>query len=227
VREKLERQSAALACPWEFRRRCRSAEVAGKGANMETIIMQIKNRWNGNVILEGEEPLKSLVEKNKKDLRDADLRGADLRGADLRGADLRGADLEGAYLRGAYLEGADLRGAELRGAYLEGADLRGAKIEFYLFPSVRLLSSIPLGVLSEELTVELMRRDAEAHPYPELFDEWANGGQCPYQNEERLWHFEEKRNLWRPGPPTMRTPDLILAICREKGWKIKGYQVNL
>ena len=96
--------------------------------------IEIKNRYNGNVIISGKyESIKDCLEKNKDadlegaDLGGADLRGADLGGADLRGANLRGADLEGADLGGAYLSGADLRGADLRGTYLEGADLRDAK----------------------------------------------------------------------------------------------------
>ena len=93
---------------------------------------QIINRFTGNVITEGDMPLRELVlhyvkEANGRGNR-ADLRGADLRGADLTGADLTGADLRGAYLRGAYLTGADLRGAYLTGADLRGADLRGADL---------------------------------------------------------------------------------------------------
>jgi uncharacterized protein YjbI with pentapeptide repeats len=172
--------------------------------------------------------------KNKKacgkraNLQDADLRGAYLQDADLRGAYLRGADLQGAYLRGADLRGAYLQGAYLRGAYLQDADLRGAylrdvKIEFINLPSIKMLASFSLGTLSDALTLELMRRDAWAHPMPELFNAWAKGGKCPYQNEDRFWLFELKKELWKPGPPNMRDSDLILAICREKGWKVSGY----
>jgi hypothetical protein len=76
--------------------------------------VEIKNRYNGSVIICGEySSVKDALEKN---------RGAYLGGADLGGAYLGGADLGGAYLRGA-----DLRGAYLRGADLRGADLRGAK----------------------------------------------------------------------------------------------------
>jgi uncharacterized protein YjbI with pentapeptide repeats len=76
-------------------------------------MIEIKNRYTGNVML-------SL---------DIDsLRRANLRGADLYGANLRGADLYGANLCGADLRGADLRGADLYGAYLRGANLDGEKI---------------------------------------------------------------------------------------------------
>jgi len=67
-----------------------------------------------------------------------------------------------------------------------------------------------------------MRRDAYAHPHPEKFDEWAKGGDCPYQNEERFWLFNEDAELWKPGLPQMADRDLIVAICKENGWGIKG-----
>ena len=214
---------------------------------------EIRNRLNGNVICEGADAIKVLAVENKADLRGADLRYADLRGADLRGAnlryanlgdadlryanlrgaDLRGADLGDADLRYANLRGADLRGADLRGADLRGADLRyadlrganlgGANLEFIRFPSIRLLSSINLGDCSKALTLELMRRDAQAHPHPERFDEWSKGGPCPYENEEYFWHLNWRKDLWKSGKPEMRDSDLILAICKEKGWGIRGY----
>ena len=214
---------------------------------------QIKNRYTGKIICEGEESIKELAWKNRADLSEAnlawanltgadlsganltgaDLSGADLAGADLAGADLAGADLAGANLAWANLAGADLAGAnlawanltgaDLSGANLTGADLSGAKIEFYQFPSIRLLSSIPLYYLSDNLTLELMRRDAWAHPHPERFDTWAKGGQCPYQNEEGFWRLQPNKALWRKGNPQMRDSDLIVEICKSQGWKIKGY----
>jgi hypothetical protein len=216
-------------------------------------MIQIKNRFTGEVLKEVNSNTLRGADLRWTNLREADLRGADLREADLRGADLReaylrGADLREADLRGADLREADLRGADLREAYLRGADLReadlrgadlreadlrgadlggayleGAKIEFIMLPSIKMLSSFDLGMLSDVLTLELMRRDAWGHPNPQLFDEWAKGGPCPYQNEDRFWLFEIKKELWKPGPPEMRDSDLILAICREKGWKVKGY----
>ena len=120
---------------------------------------------------------------------------------------------------------ADLSGADLSGANLSGANLSGAEIEFHVFPSIRTLSSIQLGTISETLAIELMRRDAWAHPHPERFQTWAEYGDCPYNGEEYFWHFDYKsaQKYWKPGNPEMRDSDLILAICKEKGWKIKGY----
>lgn len=154
---------------------------------------QIRNRWTGEVIAEGDIKLRELAEKHRANLGGADLGEANLGGADLWGANLR------------------------------GADLRGAKIDFYYFPSIRTLSSMTLRNVSDEVTLELMRLDANAHPKPELFDEWANGGDCPYQNEERWWFMPEKRGVWKPGKPTMKLSDLILEICRQEGWGIRNY----
>ena len=50
-------------------------------------MVTIRNRFNGSVITELDEP-------RGADLRGADLHGADLGGADLHGADLRDADLD-------------------------------------------------------------------------------------------------------------------------------------
>jgi hypothetical protein len=143
--------------------------------------------------------------------------------SNLMGADIVDSDLRGSNLSRANLMNSDLRGAKLMNSNIMGADLRGSNIELPQFPSIRLLSSFILGDLSPELTLELMRRDAMAHPHPELFDKWANGGDCPYKDVERFWMFQVDREIWSPGLPQMTDRDLIVAICRERGWEIKGY----
>ena len=163
---------------------------------------KIVNKISQKIICEGDESIKILAEKNKNNLQGADLQDADLRGANLRGADLQDADL--------------------RGANLQGANLQGANLQFFEFPSTKTLSTIPLKNISDEIILELMRWDAQAHPKPELFDKWAAGEDCPYQDEERWWIMPEKRGIWKPGPPTMKLSDLILEICKQEGWKIKG-----
>jgi len=67
-----------------------------------------------------------------------------------------------------------------------------------------------------------MRRDAQFHPEPAKFDEWANGGKCPYDKCicQQAYHFEHNANLWVPGKPTMTDYELLLAIAKEKNWKI-------
>jgi len=157
------------------------------------------------------------------DLRGSDLSDSDLSDSDLRGSDLRGSDLRGSDLRGSDLRGSDLRGSNLSGSNFRGSDLRGSNIEFYNLPSLRTLSSISLFNLPDNLQLELMRRDAQAHPHPELFDEWVKTKKCPYQNEERFWLFEPKPKLWKAGKPEMSDFDLIIALCKSQGWRVRGY----
>ena len=196
--------------------------------------MQIKNRWNEKIICEGDFTLKELAQNNRADLSGANLSGADLSRADLLGADLSGADLSRADLLGAdlsranlsraNLSWANLSGADLSWANLSGADLSWANnIEFYNLPSLRTLSSISFNNLPDNLQLELMRRDAQAHPHPELFDEWVQTNQCPYQNEERFWLFEPKPELWKSGKPEMSDFDLIIALVKSQGWRVRGY----
>jgi len=100
--------------------------------------VQIKNRYDSNVVVyeceapEGtENAMRFALEKavlEKANLSDANLRGANLRGANLSGANLSGANLSGANLRGANLRGANLRDANLSGANLSGANLSGANL---------------------------------------------------------------------------------------------------
>ena len=77
--------------------------------------------------------------------------------------------------------------------------------------------------MSDDLTIELMRRDAEFHPDPSKFDKWVRGGPCPYDgvNVARVFYFTESRSLWEPGRPTMTDYQLLLAIMKEKKWPIK------
>ena len=84
---------------------------------------QIKHRYIGAVLFEGEAGMTTRAMLEKATTAKADLYGADLRGANLYGANLYGADLRGANLGGANLRGADLGGADLYGANLGGADL--------------------------------------------------------------------------------------------------------
>ena len=79
-------------------------------------MIQIKNRYTGEVILEVES------------LFDADLSGADLRAADLSNADLMRVNLTDSDLRGANLSNANLRYASLRFANLTDSDLSNADL---------------------------------------------------------------------------------------------------
>ena len=201
--------------------------------------MIIKNRFTGDIIFEDEsKTIKEAVENGKAYLSRANLSRADLSGANLYRANLSRADLSGANLSGANLSGANLSwanlswanlswanlsGADLSGANLSGANLHEAYLEFYNFPSIRTISSICLYKLPDYLNLELMRRDAVAHPHPEKFDEWASGGNCPYSNEERFWLFDPKKSIWSPGKPQMNDVELILEICKSQRWYIRDY----
>jgi len=122
-------------------------------------MIQIKNRYTGEIILEGEfETLAGLINANPSadlryadlrsadlgsaDLRYANLRYADLRSADLRYADLRSADLSSADLRSADLRSADLRSANLRSADLRSADLRSANLRYADLRSANLRDAV-------------------------------------------------------------------------------------
>ena len=140
----------------------------------------------------------------------ADLRGADLRSANFRSADLRSADLSSADLRSA-----DLRSADLREADLHGADLSSANIDLLMILQTNMVN------LSEELTLELMRWDALVCG-KEKMKKWADGGSCPFSGGgiNRLFRFEESRNLWRPGKPKKNIYELWQAIAKELEIKI-------
>ena len=90
-------------------------------------MIEIKNRWNGDVICSGKSLL-DVVKANLANLSWADLSGANLSRADLSGADLSWANLSGADLSGVSLSMANLSGVNLSGADLSWADLSGANL---------------------------------------------------------------------------------------------------
>ncbi len=162
------------------------------------------------------------------DLGYADFRGADLSGVDLSCVDLRIANLSTANLRDADLSYADLRdanlsGADLRSANLSGADLRsanlcGADVRGTKFPALTMVLLAQWKDLSDELTLECMRWDANAFPDHRKFDEWKITSNCPYldANVERIINFYEKEKLWKSGKPELTLYELMEAILKEK-----------
>ena len=75
--------------------------------------------------------------------------------------------------------------------------------------------------VSDKLILELMRRDASFHPDPQKFDEWAEGGGCPYDNSiARQYYFNERRELWEAGRPEMTDYELLIAVMKEKKWEL-------
>jgi hypothetical protein len=164
----------------------------------------------------------------RADLAGADLTAADLAGANLTGANLYRANLTGANLAGANLYRANLTGANLAGANLNGADLNGADLWPNTTPLsellrtnsvVSLLSSINWGQLPDDLTLEMMRHDAESCG-DELMTAWADGGRCPFSTGVRDYLFTEHCEIWKPGTPKLKGRKLLEALWVAKGGKI-------
>jgi len=78
-----------------------------------------------------------------------------------------------------------------------------------------------LGELPPNLCNELMHKDADSHPNPQLFEGWAKGGNCPYSKGlERLHFFNQRREDWTTEWSPLKTSDLLLQICEAKKWNI-------
>ena len=144
----------------------------------------------------------------------ADLERANLKEANLEYTSLCKANLIGANLSEANLSRANLERANFGSANLMGADLRGARYSIAV-----VMTSIKLGALSDKLTLELMRHDAELVE-ANAMNVWAEGGQCPFEYTVRGFWFEEDKKLWKPGKPKLRGLELWKAICKELEIKI-------
>ena len=170
----------------------------------------IENKYTDSVMYEIEAD--SFIRADEQKVKvGANLSGANLKGANLEGAYLEGANLKGAYLSGANLEGANLYDANLEGAYLE---------DLLINNSVHtLLEIIDWGELSDKLTLELMRHDAESCGI-EAMTKWADGDECPFKTTIRDFQFKEKEELWKKGEPKLRGMELLKTLAKEKGMKI-------
>lgn len=160
----------------------------------------------------------------KADFQQADLREARIIDSPFGGCNFRGADLMGLSAFFVDFSFSDFTGAFIDNWNFFKVDLFGVQgLMFQSLPSISTLSRLTLHHLPDELTLELMRRDAQAHPNPEDFEVWANQGHCPYKQEERFWMFPFSRSVWKPGKPEMSDVELIKSICKSQGWKVKGY----
>ena len=137
------------------------------------------------------------------------------------GANLEDTNLYGAYLSGVNLSGVNLKGANLEGVNLEGANLKGAYLEDLLINNSvhTLLEIIDWGELSDKLTLELMRHDAESCGMKAM-TKWADGDECPFKTTIRDFQFKEKEELWKKGEPKLRGMELLKTLAKEKGMKI-------
>ena len=201
---------------------------------------EIKSVLDGRVLFALDcNSVKICVEEGVKvgaDLRGADLSEANLRGANLSRANLSQADLHGANLSQADLSWADLSWADLSWADLNRADLNRAnlswanlsranlsraKIKETIWPSPPMVLLASWGMVSDKLTIDLMRYDASNHPYPEWFGEWAlRAGACPYDGAkiQRSANFDERRSLITStflGLPFRSAYDLMQALLKE------------
>jgi hypothetical protein len=184
-----------------------------EGANLRDANLEGANLEGAN--LEGANLLgANLLGAN---LLDANLEGANLLGANLQGANLLDANLLGANLEDANLRGANLRGANLEGANLLGANLEGADLTNTYLPAPTILLLAIWREVSETLTADLMLLDSSAHPDPEAFKRWTEGGPCPYQNVkvQRIANFKERKDLWGKGKPDT-IYNLMVRVLREK-----------
>ena len=153
---------------------------------------------------------------SRANLYRANLSWANLSWANLSRANLSGANLSGVNLSGANLSGADLSGANLSRANLSRANLSWANLS--IMPSIKFLAQLNLKTISDKLTTELINRDIDGHPKPELFKKWAQNknAPCPYVNEMRMWIFNERKECYEPNKPRLTDLELIKLICKEK-----------
>jgi hypothetical protein len=87
--------------------------------------------------------------------------------------------------------------------------------------SVAMLLSQSWGQLPDDLTLEMMRHDAESCG-TKTMNEWATGSdECPFSDSVRDYLFAEKKALWVPGEPKLRGIELLEALWVAKGGKVK------
>ena len=162
-------------------------------------------------------------------LAKADLTRANLAGASLTRANLAEANLTRANLTEANLTRANLTGANLTGAYLTWADLTRADLAGANYNPSLILHQVSWGIVSNELCIELMKYDARNSPNPKAFNNWKEGGSCPfdYSNTfgvERSVKFREDRSLWNSNLLKKRvlSPlELVKRLFEEKSIKYK------
>ena len=90
-----------------------------------------------------------------------------------------------------------------------------------------ILTTINWGELSNNLTLEMMRHDAESCGIKAMTD-WANDKSgCPFSNSRRDYLFKEIKALWKSGKPKLkpklRGMELLQALCKYKGYKLEEY----
>jgi hypothetical protein len=157
----------------------------------------------------------------RADLSEANLSEANLFKANLSKAYLSEANLSKANLSEANLSWANLSKANLSEANLSEANLSWANLSGAKYSISQILYQVKWLHISDEITLELMRHDAE-FVEKKAMNEWAKGGPCPYRKLNRDFIFSEKAELWKPGviKPKWRGVDLFNRLAMEIKLKI-------
>jgi len=130
--------------------------------------------------------------------------------ANLYKAKLINASLIRSNLFGANLSNADLTNANLTTAILSGSTLHNAQY------SINQMLMIDIQDTSDKLNLELMRWECSIHPNGKFaFDNWKKNKIYPFSyNIRRMFHFNEKRDLWNYSTPKLSLYKLWLLIAR-------------
>lgn len=123
---------------------------------------QIKNRYTGEVISEGE-TFREAAEKAES------LRGANLRGVDMIDSDLRGVDLSDSDLRGSDLCNTDLSYVDLRFVDMRGVDMRGVRF-CNTVGNMREIKSLQLDTYAITYTADRLQIGCENHAISEWWE---------------------------------------------------------
>lgn len=126
-------------------------------------------------------------------------------------SDLSGCDFNNSYFSGCRFENVKLDECKflfsnLERSVLDNCSLIGAEY------SISNMLKLYWGELSDNMTLELMRHEAEYHgQYNKR--KWLN------DDIPRNFHFKECRELWSPGLPQYRGKELLAKLFDEKGIK--------
>lgn len=171
------------------------------------------------------------VDLSSSNLKFACFQHADLYNVDFTNANLCHANFEGAYISQCNFTNTDLKRSTFSVSNIEESNFRGAAlgmtsfVEAILFKvdlrrarySVMSLLQSHWGLLPDNLTLELMRHDAEFIGV-EAIRKWANqpASPCPYRDKGRDFFFFPDKRIWKPGKPKLRGIELLRELAKEK-----------
>lgn len=156
---------------------------------------------------------------------------------DMHACDFTGVIFDDCSVHRAYLCNNEFSGTEIYSTSFYRTVLKGCNLQFPSFPSLDTMVGFDYEALPNQLVLELMLRDAHAHPQPDRFKSWAYcSSSCPLTTPQyrvsRTWHFQEdprvlEEHLEQGGNliPQMTDAELIIALCKAMGWTIRGYPI--